>query len=198
MKLAADAAVLKEEPMAIDFPITPLMDEQASYDYLLNVLHPGGLICPGCGSADDFGVHRRHRAPVLDYQCRRCRRVFNAFTLTALHKTCRRPSELVLILRGFAQGETTARLARELGRDRSRLLKLRHELQANAVAAADRSPLPQVVVEADEMYQNAGEKRGKACRPERSAALPGQQGQRARHLGQRSSAGVGHHRAGRW
>jgi hypothetical protein len=36
----------------------------------------------------------------------------------ALHKTSRSPSALVLILRGVAQGATTARMARELGCDR--------------------------------------------------------------------------------
>ena len=117
-----------------------------------------GLACPRCGGRDDLKVHRRHRAPVLDYRCNACGRVFNAFTGTAFHKTHRRPSEILLILRGIAQGETTARLARELKRDRQHLLKLRHRLQASALAAADPLPLDDTAVEADEMYQNAGEK----------------------------------------
>ena len=37
-----------------------------------------GLACPRCGAADRLGVHRRHRDPVLDYQCGHCGRVFNA------------------------------------------------------------------------------------------------------------------------
>ena len=65
----------------------------------------------------------------------------------------------MLILRGFAQGVPTAQLARELGCDRKHLLELRHRLmQDNAERWLDRNPLGDAVVEADEMYQNAGEK----------------------------------------
>jgi hypothetical protein len=72
--------------------------------------------------------------------------------------THRTPAEILLILRGFLQGVSTAQLARELGASRPHLLELRHQVQAHA-AAADRTPLPDAAVEADEMYQNAGEKR---------------------------------------
>ncbi len=112
----------------MDFPIADYMDEDACYEKLVDVLHPDGLACPRCGGRDGPKVHRRHRAPVLDYRCSDCGRVFNAFTGTAFHKTHRRPSEILLILRGIAQGETTARLARELRRHRQHLLKLRHRL----------------------------------------------------------------------
>jgi transposase-like protein len=139
------------------------MDEDACYDRIVEALHPDGLVCPRC-RGDRIGVHRRHRAPVLDYRCRDCRRVFNAYTGTALHKASRRPSALVLILRGVAQGATTARMARELGCDRMKLLALRHKLQANALAGVDPEPLPDAVVEADECYVNAGEKRYAASR----------------------------------
>jgi hypothetical protein len=107
-------------------------------------------------------VHRCARSPVLDYRCGHCGRVFNAFTSTALHGVRRRPSELVLIVRGFAQGVPTAQLARELDCDRSELLKLRHRLQDLAYCNRDRMPLDDEVLEADEASQNAGEKRGAA------------------------------------
>jgi hypothetical protein len=87
---------------------------------------------------------------------------------------------LVLIVRGFAQGVPTAQLARELGCDRSELLALRHRLQDAAAAGRDRAPLPDRVVEADEAYQNAGERRCAAPRPARPAAPPGQQAARPR------------------
>jgi len=167
--------------MAMDFPLTGLMDEGACYARLVEALHPGGLACPRCGG-DRLGVHRRHREPVIDYRCRDCRRVFNAFTGTALQKTSRRPSALVLILRGVAQGAPTARLARELGCDRMKLLELRHKLQAHATAGLAPEPLPDAVVEADECYVNAGEKRHAASRPGGPAATPGQQASRARDL----------------
>lgn len=147
----------------MDFPIAELMDEDACYSKLLAVLHPDGLACPRCGSAR-LGVHRRHRVPVLDYRCRDCRRVFNAYTGTALQGTSRRPATLVLILRGVAQGVSTAQLARELDCDRMKLLELRHKLQGNALGKLDPEPLPDPVVEADECYVNAGEKRDPASR----------------------------------
>ena len=175
----------------MDFPIADLMDEQACYRRLLQALHPDGLCCPHCGRDDGFGVHRRHRDPILDYRCRACRCVFNAFTGTLLQKTHRSCREWVLILRGVSQGVSTARLARELGCSRGHLLDLRHKLQANAELARDRSPLPDRVVEADEMYQNAGEKRLKTRGSGRSATAPRQQRQRARHLGKRPPAGAG-------
>jgi transposase-like protein len=146
----------------MDFPIGESLDEDACYAKLLDLLHPDGLACPRRDGRDRLGVHRRHRAPVLDYQCGTCGRVFNAFAGTALHGMQRRPSQVLLVLRGIAQGATTARLARELGRDRMKLLRLRHRLQDAALAGLDRNPLGDAVVEADEAYQDAGEKRSRA------------------------------------
>jgi transposase-like protein len=135
-----------EAQMGMDFPIGELMDEDACYAWLLPSLHPGGLACPSCGAADDGGrpVHRRNRAPVLDYKCPSCARVFNAFTRTILAGTHRRPSRIVLFLRGVApfdcaqgEGDSTAGLARELSASRGHLTlsgveghDLRHRLQA--------------------------------------------------------------------
>lgn len=154
----------------MDFPLSDCMDDAACYAKLVKVLHPEGLACPGCGEREQLGVHRRHREPVLDYRCRVCGRVFNAWTGTALAGTHRRPSKLMLIVRGVAQGVPTAQLARELGCDRKHLLQLRHRLQENAQAGLDRRALPDKILEADEMYQNAGEKRRSAPRSRRPAA----------------------------
>ena len=167
----------------MDFPIHELMDEDACYRLVLRWLHPAGLACPHCLEDDRMAVHRRYREPVLDYRCGHCRRVFNAFTGTALRGNRRPMAQLVLILRGFAQGASTARLARELGCDRSELLGLRHRLQGHAFDNLPADPLADAVVEADEAYQNAGEKRGRACRPGRPAAASGQQAAGPRHLG---------------
>ena len=68
----------------MDFPLTDLMDQDACYAGLVALLHPGGLACPACGDGNHLRVHRRHRAPVLDYRCLSCGRVFNAFTGTSL------------------------------------------------------------------------------------------------------------------
>ena len=130
-----------------------------------------------------MAVHRRHREPILDYRCGHCERVFNAFTSTALRGNKRPMAQLALILRGFAQGVSTARPARELGCDRSELLALRHQLQGYACANLPARPLADAVVEADEAYQDAGEKRGPARRPGRPAAASGQQAAGPRLLG---------------
>jgi transposase-like protein len=174
----------------MDFPITDLMDEDACYAKLVAWLHPEGLACPRCRRADRMRAHRRHRAPVIDYRCGHCGRVFNAFTGTALHGVKRGPVELVLIVRGIAQGVPTAQLARELECDRSELLNLRHRLQDLAFRNRDRMPLDDGVLEADEAYQNAGEKRRPAHRPRRPAAAPGEQDPWPRHLGERPAAGL--------
>ena len=173
----------------MDFPIADLLDVEACYAKLVALLHPDGLACPRCGSHEGLTIHRRHRDPVLDFRCSGCGRVFNAWTGTVLQGTQRRPAEILLILRGFAQGVSTARLARELGCDRMKLLALRHKLQDNALLGLDRNPLGDAVVEADEMYQNAGEKRHPPSRPGRPAAVPGQQASGPRHLRQRPATG---------
>src|SRR4051794_14275209 len=143
----------------MDFPLAEYMDEDACYARLFSILHPGGLVCPGCRLGDRFRVHRRHRAPVIDYRCDACGRVFNAFTGTEFHKTHRRPSEILLILRGISQGTSTARLARGWAGRRPLLLRLRRRPRSGAVAAAATSPLAgDAAAEANELYRNAGEK----------------------------------------
>jgi transposase-like protein len=142
----------------MDFPIQPFMDEDACYHFLLDLFHPEGLRCPRCQARDGFLIHRYYREPVLDYRCPACGRVFNAWTGTAFQGTHFRPSMLVLIIRGFSQGVPTAQLARELDCSRRHLLKLRHKYQSQAQSDLDRTPLKDTEVEADEMYQNAGEK----------------------------------------
>jgi transposase-like protein len=174
----------------MDFPITELMDEDACYAQLVAWLHPGGLTCPRCHEDDRLMAHRRHRAPIRDFRCGHCGRVFNAFTGTLLHGLRRRASQLVLIVRGLAQGVPTAQLARELDCDRSELLELRHRLQDAAYRGRERLPLDDSVLEADELYQNAGEKRRPAPRSRRPAATPGEQASRPRQLGQRPPAGL--------
>ncbi len=142
----------------MDFPIADLLDEDACYALLVTWLHPHGLNCPRCKRQDRIKVHRRHRAPILDFRCYQCGRVFNVLTETALHGLRRRPSQLVLIVRGFAQGVPTARLARELGCDRKHPPEPRRRMQGHATRWLDGNPPGDAVVEADEMDQDAGEK----------------------------------------
>jgi transposase-like protein len=143
----------------IRFPLTELLDGQASYRYLLDILHPGGLCCPrGHRLPGTQAPHRRSRKAVADYRCRDCGAVFNLFTgtvWTGTHYSC---ACVVMILRGFAQGTPTLQLADELGFDYGTLLGYRHEVQASALLRRDTSPLADAETEADEAFQNAGEK----------------------------------------
>jgi len=61
-------------------------------------------------------------------------------------------------MRGIAQGVPTLQLAEELEIDYDTLLKRRHGIQAQALENRVSEPLPDEVTEADEMFQNAGEK----------------------------------------
>jgi len=141
------------------FPITDLLDEQECHDALLRILHPQGLYFPhGHELPEGQRPHMCDRAPVLDYRCRTCGSVFNLFTgtpWTGTHYSC---AKIMLILRGFAQGVSTRQLADELECDYGTLLGYRHELQAAALRLQETTPLLDQVTEADEMFQNAGEK----------------------------------------
>ncbi len=145
----------------MDFPIVDLMDQEECRQKLFELFHPEGFACPRCAARDGLNIHRRRAdSPVVDYRCKNCRRVFNMFTDTPWQGTHHSPAQILLILRGTAKGEPTAKLAREVGISRQHLLRLRHEIQDRTLAAADHSPLPDDQTEADEMDQNAGEKRG--------------------------------------
>jgi transposase-like protein len=66
---------------------------------------------------------------VFDYRCPECGCIFNAFTHTVWSGSRYTCVQMVLILRGIAQGVPTEHLADELGLDRSHLLAKRHEIQ---------------------------------------------------------------------
>ena len=68
-----------------------------------------------------------------------------------------------------AKGEPTARLARELGLSRKQLHTLRQRIQANINDTAPTAMMVGTAFEADELYQNAGEKKHTAPRSLRSA-----------------------------
>ncbi len=141
------------------FPLTDLLDPQECYTYLVGILHPDGLRCPsGHPLPADQAPHDRHRRPVQDYRCRRCGRVFNLFTGTAWSGTHYGCVTIVLLLRGFAQGIPTLQLVDELELDYEAVLNRRHALQQLALDHKPTAPLTDAITEADEMFQNAGEK----------------------------------------
>ena len=142
----------------IQFPITDLLDQDQCYRFLLDTLHPDGLQCPNRHPVPEGQAPPdRNRAPLVKYRCRSCGAVFNLFTGTVCSGT--QYDCATMVLRGFAQGVPTLHLAQELSLDYSTLLDRRHRLQGLALQNRDRTALPDEEVEADEMYQNAGEKR---------------------------------------
>lgn len=143
----------------MDFPLEPLLDPQRCYDFLVAVFHPHGLGCPRGHDLAHCQVNERDRWPILDYRCKQCGRCFNLFTGTVLQGTKYNVVVIVQLLRGIVQGTPTAQLAREIGVGRKWLLIRRHQLQGLAAEHRPRSPLDDQTTEADEMYQNAGEKR---------------------------------------
>jgi len=88
------------------------------------------------------------------------------------------PSQVVLLLRGISKGESSRTLAAELDIGYATVLRLRHDIQANAVLEQPETPLSEDEFEDDEMFQNAG-KRPTALRSERSVPVAGQPTARA-------------------
>ena len=149
----------------LDYPIEDLLSEEKCHEHLLDLFHNGELVCAQCGSCH-YGVHGKARSPIIKCKVKDCGRIFNLFTNTAFQGTHFSCCKIVLILRGFFQGETTARLSRELGIDRGNLLDIRHKLQKNALLNRPKEPLPDAETETDELFQNAGEKSDPHLDPE--------------------------------
>lgn len=79
------------------------------------------------------------------------------YTGTVFEKARQSASKIVPILRGFAKGESTAR--RELKLDRENLLNLRHRVQDNFFVNLPGGRQESADgFEADELFQDAGEK----------------------------------------
>ncbi len=142
----------------LDFPIGDLLDETACLAWLEQHLHPQGWKCPRCGNTERRLAKQGGHFPA--YRCKDCDRYHTILSGTVLHKTRQKPSTLVLMLRGIAQGETTSRLSRELSISRKQMTTIRHRLQQNLEKSLpDGAMAPSGEFEADELYQNAGEKR---------------------------------------
>jgi len=114
------------------------------------------------------GVYFRAQSHFPAYRCRACEGYYTLLTGTVFANTRQRPATLVLLLRGVAKGEPTARLARELGLSRKPRHTLRHCIQANLNATAPTEVMAGTAFEADELYQHAGEKKYAPSRSRRS------------------------------
>jgi transposase-like protein len=145
----------------MDFPITDLMSEKASEEWIMEYFHPTGIRCPHCGAewAKAFEFRTTRKSELTVYRCRVCRGIYNLYSGTIFEARQLRPSQVVLLVRGVLKGESAATLARELGMSRTTITELRQRIQQNAADLQPQDALPDQVVEADEMFQNAGEKR---------------------------------------
>lgn len=146
----------------IDFPITDLLGDAECLAWIERYLHPQGLVCPKCGSSDRR-LFRCQSVPA--YRCRACHAYYTILSGTVFAKTRQRPAALVLLLRGVAKGESTARLSRELDIDRKRLGEIRQQLHQNRYDTLPNDRLDGREFEADELYQNAGKKGRKHADP---------------------------------
>jgi transposase-like protein len=152
----------------IDFPIGELLDNSTCLIWLERHLHAEGLTCPHCGSPKRRLFREQGYFPA--YRCQACDGYYTLLTGTVFAKTRQQPATLVLLLRGIAKGEPTARLARELGVSRKQLHTLRQRIQANLNLTAPTEVMTGTAFEADELYQNAGEKKHPPSRSHGSAA----------------------------
>jgi transposase-like protein len=145
----------------MDFPITDLMSEKASEEWIMEYFHPTGIRCPHCGAAwaEAFEFRTTRKSQLMVYRCRACHGIYNLYSGTVFEARQLRPAQVVLLVRGVLKGESAATLARELGMSRTTITELRHRIQQNAADLQTQYPLQDNVVEADEMFQNAGGKR---------------------------------------
>jgi transposase-like protein len=149
--------------MPIEFPIVELRSSQSSYEWLVAYFHPSGISCPHCGAtlnnARQFRVTKRSQVP--DYRCRGCDKTYNVYSRTVFEGRRLTPEQAVLLVRGVVKGEQAQILANEVGVCRQTVQAIRHQMQANAQHIQPDNPLEgDEQTETDEMYQNAGEKRG--------------------------------------
>jgi len=146
--------------MDMDFPILTLLDTDASVAWLDQHFHPDGFGCPHCQApvtdARHFRSNRGSGLPV--YRCRVCQGVYTLYSRTLFEGCQLLPAQVVLLLRGVFQGQSSAQLARELELTEKTVLKWRHRLQSQAERIQPTSALLDRATESDEMFQNAGEK----------------------------------------
>lgn len=145
----------------MEFPITALMSETASANWIAAHFHPSGLKCPHCKAdvAESYRFRRTQRSGLTVYRCKQCWHIYNLYSGTVFQQSHLRPSQVVLLLRGVFKGESSHQLASEIGVSYKTVLALRHALQAQAEQLQPDTPIPDQVHEHDEMFQNAGEKR---------------------------------------
>lgn len=143
----------------MDFPIAELLDHEESTRWLLAHFHPEGLACPRCGFDEAYLFRKTKRSDLDVYRCKDCGQTYSLYTGTVFQGRHLPPAQVVLLMRGFLQGVSSAQLARELELSRTTVHEIRKQIQQNAVLEQPETVLPDTQTETDEMFQNAGEKR---------------------------------------
>jgi transposase-like protein len=161
----------------MDFPLLEICDDELGEVWAEKDFHHGRLRCPGCGAEKRNAGIEGHtkRSHVVQYRCRRCRRVYTVYHGTVFAHKQIRPAQAALLLRGICKGESTASLARELELKYDPVLALRRAIHTAVQTRQSREPLPDRVTETDDLFQNAGEKRRKTWASCRSSARSGKQ-----------------------
>jgi transposase-like protein len=154
----------------VDFPIGELLDDRIGLIWLERHLHAERFNCPRCGGSERRLFRAQGQFPA--YRCRACDGCSTLLTNTVFETTRQRPATLVLGLRGMAKGEPTARLARELDLSRKPLHTLRQRIQTNRNDIAPTDVMTGTALEADELYQNAGENKHASSPSHRSIPSP--------------------------
>ena len=146
----------------MEFPITDLLDKENCTQWIIEHFHLSNFGCPTCQASTDqareFRVTKRSQLTV--YRCKSCHRTYNLYTGTLFQQHHLTPMQVVLLVRGVLKGDSSKSLANELGVNYQTVLSLRHELQTRAEQLQPGTPLADDETETDEMFQNAGEKRG--------------------------------------
>jgi transposase-like protein len=165
------------------FPITDLLDQQESLEWMKNYFHPNGLRCPGCNATTTHArLFRSRKRGFDDYRCQLCQQVYNLYTGTIFAGSHLDPRRAVLLLRGICKGEPSTVLAEELSLSRQCVHRWRKRIQAKAFDLLSQTALRDAEAETDEMFQNAGEKRRKTRQSAGSAPSSGKQTTRSWQL----------------
>jgi transposase-like protein len=151
----------------MEFPIIDLLQQEECEAWIIAHFHPGGLKCPTCGASvtEASPFRRTEKSQLTVYRCRRCRHVYNLYSGTLFQQRHLRPAQVVLLMRGVLKGEASNVLAVELGLHYLTVLQLRRAIQKRAQQMQPTTPLDDLEVESDELFQNAGEKRSGTLRP---------------------------------
>jgi transposase-like protein len=147
----------------MEFPITPLLDQPACEAWLEQHFHPHGLRCPRCQASKDtaFRFRQTAKSRLTTYRCAQCGQTFNLYSATIFQQRHLTPAQVVLLLRGVLKGEPSTTLATELELNYKTVLELRRDLQSTAQVLQPETPLEDDETETDELFLNAGEKRGR-------------------------------------